>query len=191
MKIKIRISGVTPLICNRFTEEAAMAATSGTRSSAAGRDRGTVQEIAESKLYKDVDGSLCVPTNNVLRCIVEGGRFHKVGKKQLTTQKSSVMFSCLYIEGSMARIEHKEKWVVFEIPVRIPSTGGRINSYRPQFHDWALTFTAVLDESIIGQKLFRCVVDDAGKRIGLGDFRPDTKGPFGKFVVDLWEPNQA
>jgi hypothetical protein len=36
-------------------------------------------------------------------------------------------------------------------------------------------------------KLFREIVDAAGKRIGLGDFRPATKGPFGKFVVTSWE----
>jgi hypothetical protein len=39
----------------------------------------------------------------------------------------------------------------------------------------------------------RKLVDDAGKRIGLGDFRPDRKGPFGKFVVSNWakESNTA
>lgn len=34
--------------------------------------------------------------------------------------------------------------------------------------------------------LFREIVDAAGKRIGLGDFRPACKGPFGKFVVTSW-----
>jgi hypothetical protein len=30
------------------------------------------------------------------------------------------------------------------------------------------------------------MIDAAGKRIGLGDFRPSCKGPFGKFVVIHW-----
>jgi len=30
-------------------------------------------------------------------------------------------------------------------------------------------------------------VDAAGKRIGLGDFRPQTKGPFGKYVITDWK----
>jgi hypothetical protein len=34
--------------------------------------------------------------------------------------------------------------------------------------------------------LMRDIVDAAGKRIGLGDFRPACKGPFGKFVVVKW-----
>jgi hypothetical protein len=35
--------------------------------------------------------------------------------------------------------------------------------------------------------LVRAVVDDAGKKIGLGDYRPQRKGPFGRFVVRKWE----
>jgi hypothetical protein len=36
-------------------------------------------------------------------------------------------------------------------------------------------------------KLLREILDASGKRIGLGDFRPACKGPFGKFVVVKWE----
>jgi hypothetical protein len=34
--------------------------------------------------------------------------------------------------------------------------------------------------------LIRAVIDDAGKKIGLGDYRPSRKGPFGRFVVKTW-----
>ena len=54
------------------------------------------------------------------------------------------------------------------------------------FNDWALDITVELDTELINVKLFREIVDVAGKRIGLGDFRPDNKGPFGKFVVTAW-----
>ena len=35
-------------------------------------------------------------------------------------------------------------------------------------------------------KLLREVVDAAGKRVGLGEFRPSCKGQYGKFVVTNW-----
>jgi hypothetical protein len=78
-------------------------------------------------------------------------------------------------------------------PVRIPTTGGRILCHRPCFNDWRLTCTLSIDPDLISLRLVRDVVDAAGKRIGLGDFRPDCKGPFGKFVVTSWsegEPGQ-
>jgi len=186
MKIEIRIEGTTPLICNRFTDEAAESATNGTRGSAAAADRGTPQEIAEKKLYIGLEGKPMIPQPNLLRCLVDGGKFHKAGKTQITTTKSSHLYGCLDIEGAEIALIHKQPWKVDTRAVRIPSTGGRILAHRPCFDDWALEFTVDLDTSIVGPKLLRMIVDDAGKRIGLGDFRPSTKGPFGRFVVTKW-----
>jgi hypothetical protein len=47
-------------------------------------------------------------------------------------------------------------------------------------------FEVGLDTVILAPKLLREIVDAAGSRIGLGDFRPATKGPFGRFVVTSW-----
>lgn len=190
MNIEVSIQGITPLLCNRFTDEAAAAASEGTRSSIATTDRGTPLEIATSKLYLTTDGNPGIPQPNLLRCLVEGGRFHKIGKAQITTDKKSLLYACLDIEGVMVPIDHKEPWTVDTRPVRIPATGGRILVNRPLFNDWALTFVLMLDISIMSPKLLRDCIDDAGKRIGLGDYRPATKGPFGKFKVIHWAEEQ-
>lgn len=187
MKINVQIEGVTPLICNRFTDAAAQSATSGTRGSSAAQDRGTPREQAEPKLYMGLNGRPSIPQPNLFRCLIEGGRFHKIGKTQVTTAKASMLFSCMDIEGAEIEIHHKEDWRVDTRAVRIPSTGGRILTHRPMFDDWALEFTVELDETILGPKLLRTIFDDAGKRVGLGDFRPQTKGPFGRFVVTNWQ----
>ncbi len=190
MEYKIKIEGTTPLLCNKFTDSAAQAATSGNRSSVIG-SKGTPREIAETKLYLGTDGKPCIPTPNLLRCLIDAGKFFKAGKSKVTTQKTSLLCSCVAVAGVAVSIEHKDPWQVDERPVRIPSTGGRILAYRPRFDDWALTFFAELDTSIIAPKLFREIVDASGKQIGLGDFRPDCKGPYGRFAVTLWEENPA
>jgi hypothetical protein len=188
MRIEVEVTGTTALICNRFHDEAAEAATNGRRASAAAGDRGTPMEQAEKKLYtgKD-DETLIIPQPNLLRCIVDGGLYHKAGKSKITTQRNSLLYACLDIEGAEIEIHHKEPWRVDTRAVRIPSTGGRILAYRPMFDDWSLQFVAVLDTDVVGVKLLRMIVDDAGKKVGLGDFRPATKGPFGKFVVTQWK----
>ena len=187
MEIKISIQGVTPLICNKFTDAAALSASSGTRSSAVGADRGTPISIATSKLYIGLGGNVMIPQPNILRCIVDGGLFHKAGKSKITTLKGSMLYSCFDIEGAEIPIIHSQPWKVDTRAVRIPSTGGRILAHRPMFDDWRLDFVAHLDTSILAERLLRDIVDDAGKRIGLGDFRPSTKGPYGRFNVVHWE----
>lgn len=185
-RISVEIEGVTPLLCNRFTDAAMLAASNGNRGSTVG-DKGTPREQAEQKLYLGQDGkALIIPQPNILRCLIDGGAFFKIGKKNVTTQKTSMVTSCVDILGVEFPIQHTDPWEVDSRAVRIPSTGGRILCHRPSFQDWKLAFEIELDTEIMDVKLLRQIVDAAGKRIGLGDFRPATKGPFGKFVVSKW-----
>jgi hypothetical protein len=62
-----------------------------------------------------------------------------------------------------------------------------IMAHRPRVDTWHTTFTIDLDTTMFTPNLVRSVVDDAGKKIGLGDYRPARKGPFGRFVVSRWE----
>lgn len=188
MEIQIKIKGVTPLLCNKFTDAAQIAASSGTRSALNG-DKGTPREQAEIKLYLGLNGKPMIPQPNVFRAIIDAGKFFKNGKSKVTTQKSSLIPACVDIHGVEIPIKSAEGWDVDTRAVRIPATGGRILAHRPRFNDWELSFVVTLDTDMMGEKLFRQIVDAAGKSIGLGDFRPDCKGPFGKFVVTMWKTN--
>jgi hypothetical protein len=186
MEVDIRITGITPLICNRFYDEAAMTSSQSVRSSAAGRDRGTPQEMAEKKLYMGLNGKPMIPQPNLLRCLIDGGAFFKVGKSQVTTSTKSMLFGVFDIPVAEIEIMHEQPWTVDTRAVVIPSTKGRILTHRPMFNDWSLEFTAEIDTSVVSEKLMREIIDAAGNRIGLGDFRPAKKGPYGRFRVDYW-----
>lgn len=191
MLIGITIEGRSPLICNRFSDAAAEAATNGTRGSSAGSDRGTPQEIAEGKLYKSAAGVPFIPGPNVFSAIIAAGRFFKNGKSQITTAKSSLIPAAVVVQDVEIPIVTKGGWSVDSRPVRIPATGGRILAFRPIFYDWSLTFSVDLDEKEINAKLFRQIVDAAGSKVGLGDFRPACRGPYGRFDVTNWDVQVA
>lgn len=184
--IQVTIEGTTPLLCNRFTDAAQMSATNGNRLVAVG-EKGTPQEQATARLYIGHDGKPMIPQPNLFRCVIDAGQFFKAGKSKITTQKSSLIPACVEIEGLEIPIAHKDPWTVDTRAVRIPSTGGRILCHRPCFHDWRLSFSLNIDDEMIAAKLMREIVDAGGKRVGLGDFRPACKGPFGKFVVVEWK----
>lgn len=184
MRISVTISGVTPLLMNRFGETAEVAVGSGTRPTFSGT-KGTPREQAEPKLYAETDGALYVPGANIFAAIIAAGIFHKVGKKQLTTAKSSLIPAGCIIEDLVCPLGTK-KWEVDSRSVVNPSTQGRMMCHRPRLDKWEVTFTLDVDDTVFDPKLIRQVVDDAGKKIGLGDFRPQRKGPFGRFVVTKW-----
>ena len=181
--VEVTIEGHTPLLLNNFGDSITEGATSG----AIQGDKGTPLEQATKKLYVGTGGDLMVPQPNLFRCVIDACKYFKNGKSKVTTVKSSIIPACVEIEGIEIPLEHNEPWNVDTRAVRIPSTGGRILCHRPCFNDWRLSFVLNVDTDLMPIKLMREIVDAAGKRIGLGDFRPDCKGPFGKFVVTRWE----
>lgn len=185
-RVAVTVVGVTPLLMSRFTDEAAMKATKGSSGALRGGSK-TPQQEAEERIYRDETGRIIIPGPNMFRCIIDGGTFFKAGKSKVTTGKSSLIPACVSVEQLILPVKHKQPWRVDTRPVRNPATGGRFLCNRPCFEDWSLDFTLEVDTDLIAVDLVRDILDAAGKRVGLGDFRPAAKGPFGKFRVDRWE----
>lgn len=195
MKIEVMISGLTPLLMNRFTEQNEVAVSGGTTVSFRG-DKGTPREQAEPKRYADSEGRLYIPGPNIFAAIIAAGTFHKAGKSKLTTMKTSLIPAGVMVDDLVCLLtdasgEPLTDWEVDSRSVVIPSTGGRIMAHRPRVDAWNATFTLDVDTTMFSPQLIRAVVDDAGKKIGLGDYRPVRKGPFGRFVVSRWEIVEA
>lgn len=188
--VRVTIEGTTPLLMNRFTDEAALKV-SGNTSTVLSGNKGTPREQAEKKLYVDEHGVLHVPGTNIFRAIIDAGAFHKAGRTKITTQKSSLVPAAVALGELTCPLKAPggtdPKWEVDSRSVVIPSTGGRVMAHRPRVDAWRVSFTLEVDTSMFSVSLVRQLVDDAGKRIGLGDFRPARKGPFGRFVVVGWE----
>lgn len=187
MHIKVTITGVSPLLQNRFTEASEVSIGSGTRPSfASSGSKGTPREQAEPKTYRDEKGYLYVPGPNIFAALIAAGTFHKAGKSKLTTMKTSLIPAGVLVEELVCPLGTKD-WEVDSRSVVIPSTGGRVMCHRPRIDHWSISFTLDVDTTMFAPDLVRSIVDDAGKKIGLGDYRPARKGPFGRFVVTEWE----
>jgi hypothetical protein len=188
-RVAVTIEGVSPILMNKFSDAAAMKTEGGTSATFIG-SKGTPREQATGKLYIDDAGVIHLPGPNIFRAIIDAGSFHKAGKSKITTQKTSLVpaavalleLTCPFFSPKGEEL----KWEVDSRSVVIPSTGGRIMAHRPRIDSWGLRFTLEVDTGMFALPLVRALLDDAGKRIGLGDFRPARKGPFGRFVVTAW-----
>ena len=59
----------------------------------------------------------------------------------------------------------------------------RLMRCRPIFHEWSCRFEMVFDESVIDSADIFRLLSTAGTMIGVGDFRPENGGDFGRFSV--------
>lgn len=188
LNIEIGIEGISPLLMNRFTD-AEMLKVDGGTSLVMNGDKGTPRERASAKVYGTPERP-ALPGANIYRSIIDAGRFHKSGKEKMTTQKSSLIPSGVWLVSIECPIS-PAAWEVDSRPVVIPATGGRVIAHRPRFDVWSLSFTLSVDEGTFSDKMVRTLVDDAGSKIGLGDFRPARKGPFGRYKVVSWRSEKA
>lgn len=178
MRIEIEIKGVSSLLMNRFDID---------QSGLKKEKNLTPREAAQKVCYLTEDGKLYYPTTNIYACIVEAGKFHKDGKVKVTTARSSLIPAGVMIEGESVFFKEPDTWEVDSRAVVVPSTGGRIVAHRPRLDNWCLEFVLELDLKMFSPKFIRELIDDAGKKVGLGDFRPARKGIFGRFVVTNWK----
>lgn len=179
MKLDIEITGTTPLLMNRFNIDE--------QQTKIKEKNLTPRESAKKVCYENEAGKLYYPTTNIYACLIEAGKFHKDGKNKITTQRSSLIPAGVMIEDETILFKEPQTWEVDSRAVVVPSTGGRIVCHRPRLDKWCLHFTLQLDTKMFSSKLVRIIVDDAGTKVGLGDFRPSRKGIFGRFVVTNWK----
>jgi hypothetical protein len=147
-------------------------------------EKRSVEEQAEIAAYRDPETkNLYVPGTNLQRSLVAAAGYSK-GKGRATLQKQTA--ACVFIHPERISLGVK-KYEIDSRPVVVPATRGRVIRHRPRLDEWELRFTIEYDESLLTEKQMRQIVDDAGSRVGLLDFRPAKKGPFGRFVVISWK----
>lgn len=174
--IDVTIQGLTPLIVNRFHEDAAEEATSGTHSR---KERLSPEDDARERLYQNGHGPY-LPAENVRQSMIVAAGRHKIGRRAATSDTAAAIYIFpfeLLIDGD---------WHVDSRAVVIPATKGRILRHRPMFDDWTMSFKMQVDTDLVSASLIQTILNDAGKLVGLGDFRPARKGPYGRFTVTSW-----
>ena len=171
--VKVTIKGQTPLLMHAFPMEPIEA-----------MEKKTKEEQAELAAYRDPDTKgLYVPGVAIQRGLIGAATYSK-GKGRGSLQKAAA--ACLMVSPERIPLG-VDTYKIDSRPVVVPATGGRIMRHRPRLDDWKITFILEYDDTLLTEQQVRRIVDDMGQRVGLLDFRPEKKGPFGRFVVTLWK----
>lgn len=143
-----------------------------------------MEDQAEYCAYRDKStGRLYIPGMNIQRCLVAAATYSK-GKGRASLQKP--VAACVMVTPEYCDLGVTE-YIIDSRRVVIPATKGSVIKHRPRLNDWSVSFNLEYDDDLLTEAQLRRVVDDAGLRVGLLDFRPEKKGPFGRFMVTLWK----
>jgi hypothetical protein len=141
-------------------------------------------EQAELSSYR-IPGTkeLCIPGTAIQRALVNAAAYSK-GKGRASLQK--VTAACVLVLNEYVGLG-TTKFVLDSRPVVVPATKGRIMRHRPKIEKWRGTFGLEWDETLLKEDEVKRIVEDMGKRVGLLEFRPACKGPYGRSKLVKWE----
>lgn len=188
--VNITVQGMTPLLQHRFGEDAE--GESGKASRNITVVRGTPREEAAKVAYQSKDGQFYIPGTWFFGTLCAAGSNHKMkGSRKSARFVVPAAVRVGEIEIPIRNGDGKTLAKDFEVdsrPVTIPATKGRIMRHRPRFDCWSAQFSLVINDEILPEDFVHQLLNEAGAQQGIGDYRPEKRGPFGTFRVISWSP---
>lgn len=188
--VNVTITGINPLLIHRFAEQDQQQSSSRKVKIEAPSD---TRLTALAAANRRADGTHYISSFAIVNAMCSAG-----GNYKMKGTRKSVKF----IVPSAIRVQTADCTTTilvkgepatdasFEVdarPVTIPATKGRIMRYRPRYENWSMKFEVGILDDLIDASLAHQLLTDAGIQIGIGDFRPEKRGPFGTFRVTSWE----
>lgn len=176
MKINVTIEGTTPLLMNRFRDSSIEG-----KSKRKGEEKD--QDI-EDKLYLTSERKPYIPAVYIYRALIDAGKKIQIrGQKKATYSK---------IVGSIVEINPEAivingKYEAYRTSAVNPMTKGRMMVTRPKFNLWSCSFEIITNSDEISTETMNVLLTEAGMKTGIGDWRPEKKGKYGKFIVTKFQ----
>lgn len=179
--VEARLIGTAALLLHRWSNEAVREKAAAGKNTAAKKT-----DNIESYVYRDEAGHICLPGLYLQRALQEAGRFRQdprsPRKSALDLCKAGIMVTP-ELSPILVNDQPTADWDYLDQRRVVVQRSG-IERSRPAFRlGWSVVvqITSILPE-YIGEQFLRGLIDDAGRLIGVGDFRPT----YGRFTVVSW-----
>ena len=191
MYYAIEIQGIRPLIMHNGAagldtrspaniEKAEIAKKRGSNRTAA--DDARLCELeCQTALWLDQSGAPTIPAAAIRAAIETGARKLKQGPQVREGMIVDSIDEFIYDQSLGATVEDLGQSAQFTVGVVVQRS--RVLRTRAKFDDWGLKFTLECDDELIDREQLERWLDIAGRRIGLGDWRPEKSGDYGRFEV--------
>ena len=172
--LKLRLVGTSPLIVHKWSEKAKkqMLDKQMKRASQGKAAKDPEQDYRESLYIRD-DGSYGFPAVAFKAAAVRAGTY--------CDMKMVFLRGAFHIEGDLVLVEGEPE--PREDMVRVGQGTADIR-YRPQFPKWATELDITFNNRALTAEQIVNLFEIAGFAVGVGEWRPEKDGQFGRFQVE-------
>jgi hypothetical protein len=183
--ISFWIRGTSPLIQHAWSEKGLrqmrMTAAERKKQPKVARDP---ESEADAAMHKMEDGSPGFPMLAFKAALISAA--HKdLGIEKTLVKKSLFLPSAYYEKGLIGQLEGSEP-VIREDIVRIGQNQTDLR-YRPEFDQWRVNVIVQIDSDLLNEQDVINLVNRAGFSVGIGEWRPEKGGEYGRFEFDTSE----
>lgn len=201
-QIKFKLIGESPLLMHNNRLANPLDKYSQEMSKKSGKRKKTIEDIWElarieweGGLYID-NGEIKIPQRVINKCFERGA----------TKQKNGMLWKtgCIVMDdncplsysGTKISVEKSDKALnpgldkyfkkhIYQTMVKVGQS--TLLRTRPLFNNWSLEVTITFDEAVINRESLIQAAKDAGRLVGLCDWRIEKGGQFGRFRVEIIE----
>ena len=183
-RMSFGIVGTSPLIQHAWSEKGLgmMRMTAAERRKVPKVKRDPQTE-ANDAMYRTDDGNPGVPILALKAAIIAAA--HKDLGVEKTLIKKSLFFPCEDANKCVPLIADEP--ICREDIVRV-GVGQTDLRYRPEFAEWRVRVECEYDSGALSEQDIINLVNRAGFGVGLGEWRPEKGGEFGRFQIDTTVP---
>ena len=135
-------------------------------------------------LWLDARGAPTIPERAIRACIETGAKKLRQGAPVREGLMVEGVQSFDYNREALGETaEELSKRAQFSMPVRIGAS--RVLRTRAKFDDWSCVFILYCEDQLVDKEKLEQWMDIAGRRIGLGDWRPEKSGTYGRFEAEV------
>lgn len=185
--VEMRITGVTPLISHKWSEDQLAAIRKkhdGTKTK--NRSVRNREKEGEDAAYRTQDGRYAIPAVALKKALIAAS--HKDLGIEKTLVKKALFLRVTDPYGNIPLDCDQPE--IREDVVRV-GQGSTDLRYRPMFHRWACNITWEVDGELLTEGDLCTLVNRAGFGVGIGDWRPEKGGEYGRFEIDSMFPVQV
>ena len=191
--IKVTITGTNAILLHKYTVNTV---SEPKGRGIKGRDSANYSDEWIKATYLNDDGNLILPALNLIACIFDGARQYKIGKKASTRIVATALKvfpqePLLKVSGKLITIDDIRKNPLWLHTTGAVISGRRVDRVRTMLpKGWTVDFEIDYDNEALALDDVRNILEIAGSRAGLGDWRPSAPkkpGPYGTFEITKFE----
>jgi len=177
--VKIPIVGTSPLIVHNFSEKSRheIEAKQQGKSKASKHDIRIPEEEYQAAKHISIDGWDGFPAGGFKKCLVRGAKAVGLVMKDV---QASVFIEPDCVKSNLVKINGESQMRTDMVRIGMGSADVR---YRPEYPEWEAELTISFNEGLVSLDQIFQMTYAAGYGVGIGDWRPERSGNYGRFTL--------